>query len=106
MEYKHLDATLAMLAINGAGDKFTPPPLPQHVQGTAPNTYNAFSDGSFTHPTLPHFGLISAGVWWPERNTEISTLEHTHTNYRQTPDGIDVMGYHLGCIGSSARAEM
>ena len=37
--------------------------LPGEVHGDVPEAPSAFSDGSFTNPSMPHFGLASAAVW-------------------------------------------
>ena len=48
------------------------------VQGDVPESPTAFSDASFTNPSMPHFGLASAAVWWPGRIAQLSILELLH----------------------------
>eukprot|EP00973_Karenia_brevis_P030712 4233945-Karenia_brevis.AAC.1 len=93
---------MAMQTINGAEKNFCPPPLPAPVQQQTPDDMNAYSDGSFSQPDHPEYGLVTAAVWWPGRIETASHLEYTHTEYRQTENGFEVMGYHDGSIGSSA----
>eukprot|EP00973_Karenia_brevis_P031019 4278511-Karenia_brevis.AAC.1 len=101
-----MDAEQSFLVINGGNCKFVPPPLPQWIPECAPESYTAFSDGSFTHPITPTFGLMSAAVWWPGRDAVPSELEEDFTVCTCTGKGVETIGYHLGCIGSSARAEI
>eukprot|EP00973_Karenia_brevis_P035744 4931849-Karenia_brevis.AAC.1 len=42
-------------------------PTPPFVLEDHPSAINVFSDGGFTLPTMPRFGLMSAGVWWTSR---------------------------------------
>eukprot|EP00973_Karenia_brevis_P013877 1882287-Karenia_brevis.AAC.1 len=45
------------------------------IHSVPPLTPNCFSDGSFTHPTLPIFGLSTAAIWWPSRVDAFSDQE-------------------------------
>ena len=91
--FEHLDAKSAFRKLSGEGDILPVPSLPDQVQGTPPDTPSAFSDGSFTNPSLPHFGLASAAVWWPGRNMPLSAHELIHSDYMMKHDGVAIMGY-------------
>ena len=82
------------------------PGLPAPVLGSPPESPSAFSDGSFTNPSLPHFGLASAAVWWPGRKTPLSAHEFIHSDYMMKHDGVATMGYLGGYRSSSTRIEL
>eukprot|EP00973_Karenia_brevis_P057306 7971046-Karenia_brevis.AAC.1 len=54
-EFAHFDARTAFRHITGDGIILDTPPLPPRVEGAPPNEPSAFSDGSFTNPTHPHY---------------------------------------------------
>eukprot|EP00973_Karenia_brevis_P020442 2807301-Karenia_brevis.AAC.1 len=73
-----------------AGTFSEDPPLPHYISQPPPMEINAYSDGSFTHPTQPVYGTITAGVWWPGRNGDC--LSHIESDYGETslkPDGLE-----------------
>eukprot|EP00973_Karenia_brevis_P053589 7446718-Karenia_brevis.AAC.1 len=88
-QYAHMDAEQAFLVINGAEDVFQHPPLPQPVAECAPTDIDAWSDGSFTMPDTPLYGLMTAAVWWPMRTSEISDLEYMYTHTKRIDSGIE-----------------
>eukprot|EP00973_Karenia_brevis_P012806 1739510-Karenia_brevis.AAC.1 len=45
------------------------------IHSVPPLSPNCFSDGSFTHPTLPTFGLSTSAIWWPSRVDPFSDQE-------------------------------
>ena len=104
--YEHLDARTAFRKLSGEGEVLPIPKLPAPVQGTPPADPSAFSDGSFTCPSLPHYGLASAAVWWPGRVTPLSELELLHSDYIMKNDGVAILGYLGGYRSSSTRIEL
>ena len=104
--FEHLDARAAFRKLSGEGEVLPIPSLPAQVHGTPPDSPSAFSDGSFTNPTLPHFGLASAAVWWPGRVTPLSTHELTHADYMMKHDGVAILGYLGGYRSQSTRIEL
>ena len=104
--YEHLDAKSAFRQISGEGEILPIPSLPAPVLGSPPESPSAFSDGSFTNPSLPHFGLASADVWWPGRDTPLSAPELVHSDHMVKQDGVAIMGYVGGYRSSSTRIEL
>eukprot|EP00973_Karenia_brevis_P031167 4299759-Karenia_brevis.AAC.1 len=49
-------------------DEFSHVPFVSQKPPLLPNVY---SDGSFTHPTHPHYGLSTCATWWPQRHDEV-----------------------------------
>eukprot|EP00973_Karenia_brevis_P015855 2170445-Karenia_brevis.AAC.1 len=49
---------------------------------------------------------MTAAVWWPNRHDELSTLEYQYADFKHSTHGTEIIGYHLGCLGSSSRAEI
>eukprot|EP00973_Karenia_brevis_P076042 10562658-Karenia_brevis.AAC.1 len=64
-DYTQYDARTAFRHLTGDGVLLEDPPMPPFVHGTPPEAPNSFSDGSFTNPRKPVFGLATAAVWWP-----------------------------------------
>eukprot|EP00973_Karenia_brevis_P049929 6932497-Karenia_brevis.AAC.1 len=68
-----------------------------------------YSDGAFTHPATPVFGLASAGVWHPGRtadNGSLSMLEDEFSLCCFKSDGLEISAYLDGIPSSSTRAEL
>ena len=105
-DFEHYDARTAFRAITGDGQKPPSPPLPQGVQGTPSPQPDVFSDGSFTHLSIPHYGLASAAVWWPGRNTTPTELESVLADIEKRGDGAAVLGFVGGFKSSSTRIEL
>ena len=103
---EHLDAKSVFRKLSGEGDILPVPDLPDKVHGDVPESPSAFSDGSFTNPSMPHFGLAAAAVWWPARDAQLSTLELLHSDYHMTSTGVAIMGYLGGYRSSSTRIEL
>ena len=97
------------------------PSITQEVQGAAPTTINAYSDGSLKNTTGLFWHVGSAGVWWPGRGIEtLTTDEKGFAEYKaQKPDadifrdGVEVGedGVMLWCpfnssLNSSTRCEL
>eukprot|EP00973_Karenia_brevis_P064224 8925247-Karenia_brevis.AAC.1 len=70
LPYAKYDASDAFQLLNGAGQTLETPPPPAPITARAPDEPNCFSDGSLTHPTLPTYGLATAGVWHPCRSLD------------------------------------
>eukprot|EP00973_Karenia_brevis_P067518 9392231-Karenia_brevis.AAC.1 len=59
--------------LNNAQQRLELPPPPPFVEDEAPEQPNIYSDGAFTHPTTPVYGLATAGSWHPDGYTSSST---------------------------------
>ena len=90
---EHLDAKTAFRILTGDGDVFSSPAVLPPVIGQTPDEPSAFSDGSFTNPTLPQFGLASSEVWWPGGVTALSNLEFQYADSDPRPNGVAIMGF-------------
>ena len=70
---------------------------------------DALSDGSASHPKLPHYGLATAAVWWPGRSLQampLTQLEREYGHVREHSDGISVAAHLQGYDPSFTRAEL
>ena len=81
---QHLDARTAFRQLTGEGVALEAPPLPNPVHGEAPEEPNCFSDGSFTKPAAPEYGLDSAAVWYTGRTSGPSVLEDQYGLYQKS----------------------
>ena len=77
--YSHLDAITAFRRISREGGVLDDPALPKAVHGSLPQEPYAYSDGSFTSPTLSAFGLASAAVWYTQRSHHVTDLGYLHS---------------------------
>ena len=105
---QHLDAQTAFRRLTGEGVVLEAALLPMAVQGDAPDDPNCFSDGSFTKPAAPEYGLDSAAVWYPSRPAGPSVLEDQYGLFQisdQEP-GVALLGYLGGYRSSSSRIEL
>ena len=48
------------------------------VDALPPEDLSAYSDGAFTNPKTPVYGLATAAVWWPGRDASPTNLEHDY----------------------------
>eukprot|EP00973_Karenia_brevis_P070380 9783547-Karenia_brevis.AAC.1 len=60
LPYSNYDAKTAFQILNNIQQRLDPPPHPAFVETEAPEQPNIYSDGAFTHPTTPWYGLASA----------------------------------------------
>ena len=72
---------------------------------------DVFSDGGFSNPTLPQFGLSTFGTWHANRTfsqdySHMTELEHMYTNSIPKGGGLGLTGAIGGFAGSSTRAEL
>eukprot|EP00973_Karenia_brevis_P059145 8235207-Karenia_brevis.AAC.1 len=82
--------------LNGCEQKLDPPPPPPYQPGVAPTQPNVFSDGAFTHPTTPMYGLSTGGIWHPSRQLDViplSSLELDYSLHKQCHDGLEMFMY-------------
>ena len=84
----------------------TPPLLPAAVTSTTPDDPTAYSDGAFTNPTQPVYGLATAAVWWPGRVSPPTALEHDYAWCEVRSLGRAFLGYLGGFSSSSSRIEL
>eukprot|EP00973_Karenia_brevis_P047593 6604896-Karenia_brevis.AAC.1 len=68
------DASTAFQILNNVKQQLELPPLPPHVDVPAPTHPIIYSDGAFTHPVTPVFGLASAGIWHLGRTDDEGNL--------------------------------
>ena len=52
---------------------------PDPVAGIAPPRPNCHSDGSASHPRHLWSSLVTAGLWWPSRTTDLALHEFEYT---------------------------
>eukprot|EP00973_Karenia_brevis_P044690 6188490-Karenia_brevis.AAC.1 len=109
-EYSHFSATDAFMYLN----KFASKPVSvddfdciSHVSHSPPLLPNVYSDGSFTHPTHPQFGLSTCATWWPHRRLhDDDQLEQEFSVVKQQSAGVSASVGLQGYQSSSTRAEL
>eukprot|EP00973_Karenia_brevis_P027512 3794912-Karenia_brevis.AAC.1 len=78
-----------------------------YVSDLPPIIPNVYSDGSFTHPKYPVYGLSTCSTWWPHRLSCMPhQLEQEFSYAQQDADGLTSMLRLLGYTSSSSRAEL
>ena len=88
---------------------FSLPPPPPACVGNAPDSANAYSDGSAACPRTPHFCLMTAGVWHPARLPEHSALAPLEQHFAEVnwcDGGLELAASLTGWGASSTRAEI
>ncbi len=84
-------------------------PVVKKCDHEAPNKINVYSDGSYKNNRRAYFSLAGAGVWWPERDTDlqpITSAEYEMSLHKQVTGGIALSTALAGHGGSSTRAEI
>eukprot|EP00973_Karenia_brevis_P034127 4707823-Karenia_brevis.AAC.1 len=62
----------------------------ENQQSQAQDKPNVYSDGSCTLPKQPELALSAAGIFWPNRTSDLSSLEHCSTEPKVAKDGIEL----------------
>eukprot|EP00973_Karenia_brevis_P066092 9188485-Karenia_brevis.AAC.1 len=84
-------------------------PMPPRCHAQPPATPNVYTDGSLKHARGHWFSLGGAGVWWPDRDRQLSPLTEAEAKYAECKEedgGILLYGLIGGHRCSSTRAEL
>ncbi len=109
IQSEHLNARQCFEFIKAVeGPPHMPTPYPCKVK--APDDINVYTDGSWINPLKQFLGIGGAGVWWPQRQTQVkhrlSQAEKELAYAIQKPEGLMLYTKIGGYTGSSTRTEL
>eukprot|EP00973_Karenia_brevis_P006437 875983-Karenia_brevis.AAC.1 len=100
------NARTAVRWLDGASRPPKLPSLPDFVSHDQQSCIRVFTDGSCSHPKYPELALSSAGVFWPHRHDDLTSLEQEYTECRKINDGYELQVPVDTYPGDSFRAEL